>query len=103
MQIGDKMKLEEMSVVDKLNVLEACIAKADNSVEYSITCAWGQDKEASREKAKSFVEAGKALFNEGRIDKLDYDKRQEAIRDWNAVLDGQLGMFPEFFEKEKTK
>lgn len=96
-------RLEDMSILEKVTALEACIAKADLDVEYSITVAWGTDQSAEEVKSQARIEIANAkqLFSSGRIDTLDYDVRADAYANWNVKMDNYLRKFPEYSEEKE--
>ena len=95
-KIGDRMKLENMTITDKINALEQAIEKANSEVEYSIQVKWEKDAEDTKNDAHIFIQNAHTLFASGGIDSLDYDVKADAYASYNMRLDSYLRMFPEF-------
>lgn len=89
-------RLQDMQITEKINALQSLIAKAELDVEYSIQVRWGDNKEQTINEAKTFINNARLLFQNGKIDQLDYDMKQEAFAHYHTKLDSYLKMFPEF-------
>lgn len=90
------MKLENMTVQEKINQLEGLIAKTDLDVDYAIQVAWKSNAVDTKKDARILIDNARTLFSNGRIDTLDYDVRNQAITNYSNKLDEYLRMFPEY-------
>ena len=90
--------IEEMTPIEKANLLEGLTAKTEN-VEYSSQVAWL----GASDDVKGVVENTRNLFGTGRINSLDYDQREAAIRNYHNRLDAYLSMYPEYAEKKEVQ
>lgn len=94
--------IEEMTPIEKANLLEGLTAKTEN-VEYSSQVAWLGASDDVKTEIKGVVENTRNLFGTGRINSLDYDQREAAIRNYHNRLDAYLSMYPEYAEKEEVQ
>lgn len=92
----DNLRLENIGPVEKANILEAAIARAESDIDYAITVAWGDDKNEIVMNAKIAIKNTRELFQSGRIDTLEYNERAQAYANYNALLDSLLRKFPEY-------
>lgn len=90
------MRLEDMNILEKANQLEALIAKSDLDTEYSIQVKWIDNPSNTKQQAKVLIDNARLLFQNGRIDQLDYDMKAEAFANYNTQFDSFLKRFPEF-------
>jgi hypothetical protein len=91
----------QMTIPEKLNALEACIAKCED-LSYAVNAKLGNDKEQELRQMRILVQNGRTLM--GQLDNLEYEARQEAFRTWHAKLNAKLALFPEYsLEQEETR
>lgn len=95
------MRLQDMSITDKVNELEGLIAKAELDVEYSISVAWANGAEEDKKNAKVVIANARTMFASNRIDQLDMDVRAATYANYNTLLDSYLKMFPEHINDDK--
>lgn len=89
-------RLEEMSVIEKANVLQSLVAKADLEVDYAIQVKWKTNKDDEIREIGVLLDNTRNLFSTGRIDNLDYDVRNSTIENYNNRLTSYITMFPEY-------
>lgn len=89
-------RLEEMSVLEKADQLEALIAKSDLDTDYSIQVEWDENPAKTKQGAKVLIDNTKILFQSGKINQLDFDMRNEANNNYSIKLDSYLKRFPEY-------
>ena len=96
--------VENMSVTDKINALEACVAKCED-IEYSVRAKLGDNKEEKLSEIRVVIQNGRKLFNANAIQQLDIDVRNEAFRTWHTKLNKYLALFPEYSleQEERTR
>jgi hypothetical protein len=97
------MNLEEMTPLEKANLLEKLIAKAELDLDYSMKVKNVEDFAITFSSMKQIIKNTRELFATGRINKLDYDVRQTTINKYHNVLDGYLKKFPEFQNEEEIE
>lgn len=90
------MRLQDMGILEKANILEGLIARADLDVDYAITIAWKNNAEEDKRMARVVIENARIMFASSRIDSLDSDVRAETYASYNTMLDSYLKMFPEY-------
>ncbi len=92
-----------MTVLEKAYLLQSKIAKASLDVEYSIGIKCGNDKDEKLAKMRTMAKNAIELFGTGRINSLDYDVREKAIRDWQERLEAALSCFPDYEAEEEKQ
>lgn len=100
METQKMVRLGEMSILEKANALEACIAKADLDVEYAINVKWESNAQDDKNQAKVIIQNARELFSTGRLEQLDLEVKADAYATWNIKLDTLLRRFPEYSEEK---
>ena len=67
------MKLEDMGLLEKVNVLEGLIARTELETEYSIDVEWLENPEYMKREVKVLIDNCRRLFKNDSIKKLDSD------------------------------
>jgi len=86
-----------MKIEQKINLLDALLARAINDVYYGMSVSWGQDKEVSIAEMKSLLNNAKLLFSTGRINSIDYEERIKTVGIYNKALNSALRKFPDIY------
>lgn len=95
------IKLEDMSILEKVSKLESFVAKADLDDEYRRSIVLGdQDYSEFKAYAKTLIANARTLFAMNRIDDLEYNARAEAFGNYNVSLDQVLKKFPEYAQND---
>lgn len=99
---GDEIKICE--VIKKDILTENINDYNEKDIEHLID---EQNDDLIRERAKhfhayTFLDKDK-IVGIGRINSLDYDQREAAIRNYHNRLDAYLSMYPEYAEKEEVQ
>lgn len=95
-----------MTIIEKINQLEALTSKADLEVEYAIQVRWLTGAEQDKNDIRVINQNARELFATGRLNMLDYDIVQATYDNYNKRLDAYLTMFPEYsldFENSSQK
>ncbi|MBE6156284.1 MAG: hypothetical protein E7161_00860 [Firmicutes bacterium] len=92
------MNLNEMSIEEKINILESLITRANTDLDYSLSVRWGQNKETSILELQMLVNGAKELFLTGRINSIDYEERINTVGVWSKALNEALRKFPEIYD-----
>ena len=96
------IRLQDLSILEKANQLEALMEKADSEVDYSIQVKWGSNKEIIERDARIVIANTRLLFQSDsldypdRLEQLDISVREEAYAHYHSMLDSYLKKFPEY-------
>ena len=90
------MNLEELSIQDKIKLLEECLSKTMDD-DYRRNSALGDYADETLARMRTELTNAKLMFNgTTRLSQLDYDQQQIAIANYNQMLIRNLMCFPEY-------
>lgn len=94
------MDLQNMSIDQKISMLQELVNKASFDINYATQCRFGNDKETKLIELMNIVK--NSVILKSRFENMEYVERQVAIDNCIRNLDTALLVFPEFYQVEET-